>query len=324
MRVLFDTGSSYTWFLTQESAEPLGVHNFYKRAQSTTFFDPKNPLRVGIQFGIGSLSGRFYQDSLIIGDPLDPLNQIKLNDFVFGYTFTADVFDGEFEAIVGLAYPGLNKMEGRNDGSTNTGILPFFDQLMAKGVLERNVFSFYMSMNPFDTSIDQSEMVMGYIDDTRYTGAINWNPVIVKEFWSIPLEEILYNGVSLNICSQNNCEMTPDSGTTLMTMPTWALDRFLGQTFQPNLSCSDNLAQFGTLTLVIGGVNYDIKPHHWVRRRIDSQNQLGGTCSSVFRGSDIQMTGHENLFAIGDVFMQLWFTIFDRDQDRIGFAKAVH
>jgi hypothetical protein len=61
-----------------------------------------------------------------------------------------------------------------------------------------------------------------------------------------------------------------------------------------------------------------------VRRRIDSRNKLGGTCSSVFRGSDIQMTGHENLFAIGDVFMQLYYTIFDRDEDRIGFAKAVH
>ncbi len=86
-----------------------------------------------------------------------------------------------------------------------------------------------MSMNPFDTSLDQSEMVIGYIDDTRYTGDINWHPVLVQEFWSIPMDEILYNGVSLNICSPpNNCEMTPDSGTTLMTMPTWALDLFLG------------------------------------------------------------------------------------------------
>jgi hypothetical protein len=36
------------------------------------------------------------------------------------------------------------------------------------------------------------------------------------------------------------------------------------------------------------------------------------------------MAGNENLWAIGDVFMQYFFTIFDRDTDRIGFAKAVH
>ncbi len=56
-----------------------------------------------------------------------------MDDFVFGYTYTASVFDGEFEAIIGLAYPGLNKMSGTG---TNTGILPFFDQLMALNVLE--------------------------------------------------------------------------------------------------------------------------------------------------------------------------------------------
>lgn len=30
------------------------------------------------------------------------------------------------------------------------------------------------------------------------------------------------------------------------------------------------------------------------------------------------------MMAIGDVFMQIYFTVFDRDYDRIGFAKAVH
>ena len=40
MRVLFDTGSSYTWFLTEESAEPLGIDTYYDRNASMTFYDP--------------------------------------------------------------------------------------------------------------------------------------------------------------------------------------------------------------------------------------------------------------------------------------------
>jgi hypothetical protein len=36
-----------------------------------------------------------------------------------------------------------------------------------------------MSMNPFDTR-DSSELVFGYIDETRFTGELEWHPVISK------------------------------------------------------------------------------------------------------------------------------------------------
>ena len=32
--------------------------------------------------------------------------------------------------------------------------------------------------------------------------------------------------------------------------------------------------------------------------------------------------GLENLFILGDAFMSEWYTIFDRDQDKVGFAKS--
>jgi hypothetical protein len=34
--------------------------------------------------------------------------------------------------------------------------------------------------------------------------------------------------------------------------------------------------------------------------------------------------GHEHLFAIGDSFMQKYFTVFDRDTNTIGIAEAIH
>jgi hypothetical protein len=47
------------------------------------------------------------------------------------------------------------------------------------------------------------------------------------DFWSIKLDEILVNGNSLNIGSLKPCTFTPDSGTTYMTMPTWAREIFV-------------------------------------------------------------------------------------------------
>jgi len=61
-----------------------------------------------------------------------------------------------------------------------------------------------------------------------------------------------------------------------------------------------------------------------MRRKISDSDPQGGKCKNMFRAQDVQMKGNENLFAIGDVFMQVYFTIFCRDTDRIGFAKAVH
>lgn len=59
MRVLFDTGSSYSWFLTKESAEPLNFDQYYNRLMSSTYVDPEINLKVSIQFGIGALKGFF-------------------------------------------------------------------------------------------------------------------------------------------------------------------------------------------------------------------------------------------------------------------------
>lgn len=80
------------------------------------------------------------------------------------------------------------------------------------------MFAFFMAMN----ENEQSELVFGGYDNTKFTGELKWHPVVNKLFWSLKLDDIKYNGVALGLCKKVKCLVTPDSGTSLMTAPTWA------------------------------------------------------------------------------------------------------
>lgn len=77
-----------------------------------------------------------------------------------------------------------------------------------------------MSMNP---DKEESELTFGYYDENHFTGDLHWHPVIDKLFFSIALDDVLINGESLGICGgDRKCMMTPDSGTSAATFPSWA------------------------------------------------------------------------------------------------------
>jgi len=137
------------------------------------------------------------------------------------------VFSGGFDGIVGLAYPKM----------AESGVEPFFDAIMREKVLENNIFAFYMSMNPME---DDSELTFGFYDDKRFKAeTLKWHPVADKLFWSLRLDDIKVNGVPLNICKDKVCLVTPDTGTSMSTMPSWAFKIFEEKTYTNPLSCEE-------------------------------------------------------------------------------------
>ena len=136
-----------------------------------------------------------------------------MENYMFGLVTENSAFTENFDAIVGMAYPEF----------AEPGVVPFFDGLMEAGVLDQNVFSFHMSMNPDE---EESEMVLGGWDENRYSGELAWYPVVNRRFFAIKLDDVLVNGVSLGLCQQEgkNCLITPDTGTSLITFPSWAFN----------------------------------------------------------------------------------------------------
>lgn len=46
-------------------------------------------------------------------------------------------------------------------------------------------------------------------------------------------------------------------------------------------------------------------------------------CAINFQALDIEQDGQANLFIVGDSFMQIYYSIFDRDTNMVGLAKAI-
>ena len=157
---------------------------------------------------------------------------------------------------------------------------PFFDSMINQNLVDDNIFAFYMSMNPKE---DDSELTFGYYDEKRFEAPLIWHPVIDKLFWSLRLNDIKIGNKSLGICQDEQlCLVTPDSGTSLSTMPYWAHKIFKQAVYSPRSPCELGAEQsFGNLTFVINGIDYPIPSHHWNQREIDETAPYGGVCSTT-------------------------------------------
>ena len=214
-------------------------------------------------------------DRCTLGELHDESNQLVLEDYMFGLVIEENTFNPNFDGIVGLAYPAF----------AEPGVTPFFDSLMAANILGKDVFAFHMSMNPEE---EESELVLGTWDDSRFSGDLIWHEVKHKLFWSINLDDVLVDGKSLELCGPDkNCLLTPDSGTSMITFPSWAHAEFMEKYGQVEVCEEGKEYTYGNLTFIINGVDYSLPSHHWMEREIDTTINEGGSCSTSIGALDV-------------------------------------
>lgn len=150
IRAIFDTGSANSWILSKQAIQGKNneeeFHPFEPSSSKTfSFFEPKK--FASITFGSGPLEGEFARDQVTLGsNNLASGCSLNVKDYEFGLVEKQDVFNSEFDAIIGMAYPTMSV----------PGVTPFFDNIIHKKVLHdkkgnpANIFAFYMSTNQVD------------------------------------------------------------------------------------------------------------------------------------------------------------------------------
>lgn len=102
---------------------------------------------------------------------------------------------------------------------------------------------------------------------------------------------------------------------------------FLSQKGVTNPQICDPKVQIGTFTIVLGDNNdrIDIPPTDWQDPPTYSKGVINGqpvdlaTCYPAIDGTSSEP---QRLFLIGDRSMRRLYTVFDRDNSRLGFAQS--
>uniref|UniRef100_A0A8C2TWG9 cathepsin E n=1 Tax=Coturnix japonica TaxID=93934 RepID=A0A8C2TWG9_COTJA len=300
--VVFDTGSSNLWVPSIYcTSKACTKHARFHPTRSSTY-QPLG-LPISIQYGTGSLTG-------IVGS-----DQVTVSMTVYNQPFAESVSepgkafqDSEFDGILGLAYPSL----------AVDGVTPVFDNMMAQDLVELPIFSVYMSSNP-DSSLG-GEVLFGGFDPSRFLGTLHWVPVTVQGYWQIHLDNVQVGG-RVAFCA-NGCQAIVDTGTSLLTGPTKdikELQRYIGATAMDGeyiVDCSF-LSSMPIVTFTINGIPYTLSAQAYTLMQSDGLD----ICLSGFQGMDVPPpTGP--LWILGDVFIRQYYTVFDRGNNRVGFAPA--
>ena len=303
--VIFDTGSSNLWLNSDQCpSEGCLLHRRFHPRASKTY--KKLPVEMSVQFGTGSIEGFLAQDTFTLGP-------VRVHDQTFGQIkkSTGSVFvTGKFDGILGLSFPSLSAH----------AYTPVFDSIIKQKLLSNNMFSFYYSLLPKQNSA----IMLGEPLKSMYQGEMQWIGVSKPFYWEVNLIDIEYDGKSTGACHNPPCKAVVDTGTSLLTGPSAFTTKMI-RSMGVDRGCT-NMENLKTLTYILsdehGEYRFDVEPEFFVlKSQAKRANGLPRFCRAGLMALDVPKP-RGPLFILGDVFMRKFYTVFDRDNQRIGLARA--
>jgi len=219
---------------------------------------------------------------------------------------------GKFDGILGLSFPALSAAD----------YTPVFDHIIGQHLLTPNMFSFYYSQLPAQSSA----IVLGHPNPKLFTGTMRYVSVAKPFYWELKMKDLAINGRRQNVCPHGPCKLVVDTGTSLLTGPREHISRLLHD-LHVGSDCSD-VSHLPTLTYIItddkGDHEFSLEPDFYVLRSQNrGRNGRPRYCKPGFMALDVPAP-RGPLWILGDTFMRKWYTVFNRDDNSIGFAVARH
>ncbi|GAB6018642.1 Beta-site APP-cleaving enzyme [Chamberlinius hualienensis] len=327
INVLVDTGSSN--FAVAGTPNPFIVNNF-KPNESQTF--KYTGTRVFAPYTQGSWEGDLGTD--IVGFSNAP--ELSVSSYVATITKSENFFinGSNWQGILGLAYPPIAR--------PNPSTTPFFDKLVNEKQVS-NVFSLQFCGQSYDINSTGGVMVLGGVDPKLYTGDITYAPLHREMYYEVVLTEVMVGDTVVPVdCKELNIDKAiVDSGTTSFRLPRLVFEKTV-EIFKTETHLADPVPdEFWSGNAVMcwlsgnGPINLfphlqisiahspnttftlEIPPQQYLRYVGDILNPLW--TRSCYR---FAIDPSDSGAVLGTVTLEGFYLIFDRQNKRVGFAKA--
>ena len=212
---------------------------------------------------------------------------------------------GKFDGILGMGFTSIS--------IDNTPTV--FENAINQNAVDQPIFAFYLGDNK------EGELTFGGYDPSKFEGDLAFVKLSSATYWEINLDGISAGSYD-NGGNDDGSPITAivDSGTSLITGPKKeisALAMAIGATpnFMGEYTIDCKLVNdLPDVVFTIDGNEYSIPGK-------DTVIQAQGVCLFAFMGMDFPPPGPQ--WILGDVFMRQYYTVFNYNDQTIGFAKAI-
>ncbi|XP_025266550.1 lysosomal aspartic protease-like [Camponotus floridanus] len=301
-KVMFDTGSADLWVLSKKCTFPIySGHNQYDSARSETYNNIGNNRLLRFEYGSYDVEGYLAADKVNVAN-LNVQNQIFLE--VTNVLRMNSNFSKPYDGVLGLSYSNMS----------SDRITPVFDNIINQSLVSSRIFSFYLNR---DTSADLGgELILGGSDPAYYEGDFTYIPVTHKEYWQISIDRIKIK--SDNLCEES-CQAIVDTGSSLILGPKLdiaKINTFIGGDKRKRVDCN-KIFQLPTIRFIMGGKAFDLTGNDYIIRHPNNES----ICVTVFAKHHLTYD-NEIKWVLGMPFIGRYYTEFDMEGDRVGFALA--
>jgi len=246
-------------------------------------------------------------DTVTIGD-------ITIRDQTFGeatkqpgITFALSIFDG----IVGLSFPGISVDR----------VVPPFVSMLQQHLLSTPLFSVFLTNSDKE---DDSEIVFGAIDPTRYTAPLVFEPLIETSYWELGLKAVKLGVRDVSMAKK----VVVDTGTSIIAGPTIDVAIIAASVGAKPLHTNRNQYQIDCSTIdalpnltftLDSGHEYHLSGREYVE--VIKEGYSKQICLFGLSGLDVP---RGPLWILGDLFLSKYYTVFDYGNKQVGFALSKH